>query len=222
MNRGAIIDLVIVKMEEHTPFMPTGDSLLAGGDELDEVKPIYHYIEENLQEAADEMLLTASLHRLDKIAVGWIPHESGNTSGEVNCGYYVSKPDDYLRLYSAKLKSWRRVVHEVVRPDDAMYALQYNPWTRGTAQKPVVVDKGDQHPLECFSAKEVHPTDNTEISNGEFKYIQHFNADTNYPKDVAELIALNTARKVYEIFGNTEMVTQMTNEIKQVLQVMAT
>ena len=71
-----IRELVIVKMEEHTPFGDkSGEKLLAGGDVLSEVKPIYSYIDATLHEAADEALQVIPVHRLTPIAIDLLTDE---------------------------------------------------------------------------------------------------------------------------------------------------
>lgn len=213
-----IVDLVVVKMEEHTPFGPGNDSLLAGNDVLEEVKPIYDYIKETLAQAADEMLLIAPLHRLSGIVTS-----QGNITGDLDITtkevVYVSKPTDYLRLHTLQCSSWQRAVHEVVREQDPRYELQYNYWTRGSAQKPVVVDKGGDK-LECYSLRG-GAVGMSSYNVQEFSYVPHFDEATDYPTDVAEVIALNTARKVYGIFGDTERAAIMQKEIEAVMSVMA-
>ena len=206
-----IIDLVIVKMEEHSPFsIKPGEKMLAGGDIMEEIKPVYSYIETHLHEAADEALLAIPLQHLAEVK------ENGNfvtietdTDDSTICS--ISKPYDWLRLYTLWLSSWQRPVHTVIYPEHPMYALQFNRYTRGTPQKPVVTDDGKF--LHCYIIK-----DKSVVTFKEFSYISHFNDGIDYPREIAELIALNTARKVYEVFGNTEQSSAMSNEIKVVLE----
>ena len=50
-----------------------------------------------------------------------------------------------------------------------------------------------------------------------FRYVPEFDEEREYDSDAAELIALNCARKVAEIFGMTEQMQTFTGEIKNVL-----
>lgn len=61
---------------------------------------------------------------------------------EMNDGTgYVILPDDFLRLYRFKLREWAVAAHRAYEVDDHVAALQSNPYTRGTKQRPVVVVK---------------------------------------------------------------------------------
>lgn len=206
-----IIDLVIVKMEEHSPFsIKPGEKMLAGGDIMEEIKPVYSYIETHLHEAADEILLAIPIQHLADIKENGdslVIKEDKNDSSIC----VINKPYNWLRLHTLWINGWQRPVHNVIYPENPMYALQFNRWSRGTPQKPVVTDDGLF--LHCYSVK-----DNGTLSIREFFYISHFDKGTDYPRDIAELISLNTARKVYEVFGNTEQSSAMSNEIKVVLE----
>lgn len=204
-----INNLVIVKLEEYTPFgAEVGSRLLAGGDEIDEVKPVYSYITQHLGEAADEILRTIPLHRLQyKEMTNTVLADPDVEDGDTGS---VSKPTDYLRLHTLRMRGWTCDVHKAIYAGDTEYALQFNRWTRGTCQKPVVVESNDK--LLYFSVRgNVH-----EISV--FRYIRQFTGEQEYDHEVAELIALHCARKVCEVFGMTEQITIFTNEINSVLE----
>lgn len=208
-----IKNLVIVKMEEYSPFGQDGsEPILAGGDILSEVKPIYSYIDANIVEAANEMLLICPLHRLTSIATDVnnavvIQNISDGSIGT------ITKPNDWLRLHTLQMQGWRRPVHDVVFKDNPLYIYQFTEWTRGTAQKPIVTDDGNT--LSYYS----QPDKSGVIVK--FSYIKLFNLTINYPLEVAELIALNTASKVNGLFGNIEQVKQIQAEIQSDLQIMS-
>jgi hypothetical protein len=95
-----------------------------------------------------------------------------------------------------------------------MAEAQENEWTMGVYTKPVVVI--DENKLYCYSVKNgVTP------AFVEFMYIPEFNEGVDYNENVAELIALNCAKKVYEVFQNTEGVNMMASEIKSALEALA-
>ena len=219
MTGSAIKDLVIVKMEEKSAFGPeTDENLLAGNDILDGVKPIYDYIDASMSEAANEMLLTLPLHRLASVAVE-IDDDSVLRDTEIIINGKMTytrtgkiwKPDNWLRFYTLWLVGWERPVYEVIFPSNFAYIHQFNESTRGTPQKPVVTDDGNW--LHFYSIPEGMPA-----SIKQFLYIPKFSLVQDYPIDVAELIALNVARKVFEVFGATEQVKIMQGEIESLLK----
>lgn len=204
-----INNLVVVKLEEYTPFGDKlGKKLLAGGDELDEVKPIYSYISQHLAEAANEMLQTAPLHKLNYEDVTEAMTAEPNTEDR-DIGS-IEKPTDFLRLHTLQMRGWTRPVHQVIHNYDAEYALQFNRWTRGTCEKPVVVETNNR--LLYFSVRR-----NAHEINS-FYYIPRFSGNAEYDREVAELIAMHCARKVCEIFGMVEQITTFTSEINSVLE----
>ena len=346
-----IINLVVVKMEEYTPYGPdSGEALLAGGDNLDEVKPVYSYIHQNLAQAANEMLAIAPIHKLlykEENVIG-VADEEDNQIGS------IALPSDFLRVHTLWMKGWRRPIHDALIEGHPISTLQYTKWTRGTKQKPVGVldgrgqtrvvydDQTVQHkmsftsgndyalswydgwnePVHGFELRshdeitlwmqaEFHSTpapdapsgtgsyngdwstsivlkkgerkffnitdlidnaaseaghpmsaewfENVEVwvnnvdspieidvySNNTnmhtesveqrelhyysvdaapqhevkvFRYVPQFNTEHDYDRGIAELIALHCARKIYEIYGNTELIGVITNEINSVLE----
>lgn len=224
-----IRNLVLVKLEEYTPYGPdSGRALLAGGDKLDEKKPIYSYIAQHLAEVANEVLLVAPVHRLLYKAVG----VTGTPDADDNRIGSISLPDDFLRIHTLWMQGWRRPVHETIKAGHPLYNLQFSPWKRGTKQKPVAVLCGrgnihketnaeqgehlvfdEQQTIRYFSVDA-----GTEHPVKEFKYIPKFDGEYDYEREVAELIALQCARKVCEVFGMTEQIGIMTSEFNSVLE----
>lgn len=258
MLGSAIKNLVIVKMDEYTPYSPTSP-LLAGGDDFEQVKPVESYIDQSLFEAANEILSIVPIHKLRyKVAdVECIPDANDSCIGK------IAVPDDFLRLHTLWMEGWRMPVHSVIHAYDPAYSLQFVRWTRGTKQKPVVTITGigNNTVIEGSMYDNTHmflpsianmdaegyvplnvAVDNEDyahfvgsatqgvkyllnyysVDSGvhyakEFKYIPVFNIETEYEDSVAELIALQCARKVFEVFGNTEQAGVMTSEINSVL-----
>lgn len=333
-----ITELVVTKMEEHTPFGPKSATLLAGGDHLDEVKPVYSYIRQSLAEAANEMLAIIPVNHL----VYKTANVTGKANGEDQHIGTIQMPNDFLRLHTLRMDGWTRPVHYAIPAEHPAYTLQFSRWTRGTKQKPVVtidgvntkavynpplrelsllvynvysdvdwilakkyawvlisdettqlyihgdfklnsqtiatktisktLQKGEPVVFnaaeELAAAYEGSSSDYDEISNvrivaefawtdpsqrrsniyiydadgqythdeyvkelhyyscdesathevKDFKYIPCFDGDTDYEYRVAELIALQCARKVYEIYGQTEQANMLTNEINSVME----
>lgn len=272
-----ITNLVIVKMEEYSPYGPSsGSTLLAGGDRLNEVKPVYSYIAQHLAEAANEMLMIAPIHRLTykDAGMGAVVNNEDKKTG------YIPIPADFLRLHTLRMGGWTLPLHSITHEDNPAYSLQFCQWTRGTRQKPVVImdGGGSTFPLKdadvkiipaeeftsayaaweanCMESGEwpdkywqttpdgtIHkasydkdkeeavtaeyttarlqyfsvPENNTHTVET-FYYIPKFSEESDYDRSIAELIALHCARKVYEVYGNTEQVGMMTSEINSVLE----
>ncbi len=217
MQGKDIHNLVLVKLDEFTPFGPdSGATLLAGGDNLDEVKPIYRYVSEHLAEAANEMLMGIALHHLRYKS----PNVDCVADEDDGCIGSIVMPSDYLRLHTLWLKGWAHPVHETIKAGHPMYIKQFNPWSRGHADKPIVTETG----LDASGNTYHNTLHYYSINEGmahevrEFKYIPKFNEDEEYEQKVAEAIALHCARKVCEVFGSTEQVGVLTNEINSVME----
>lgn len=207
---------VLVKLEEFSPYMPNNKAagpLLTGNDSLKEVKPIYSYVDETLPQAANEILMVLPLHKLESERPGntHLHVIDRRTAGTV-CS--VGLPADYLRLAALRLGSWKYPVHAVTYANTPLAKAQDNEWTMGKFTKPVVVQK--EQWLYCYSIKP-----GTTPSIEEFRYIPVFSLIGEYDDNIAELIALNCAKKIYEVFQNTEGVNMMASEIKSAMEVLA-
>lgn len=208
---------VITKLEEFSPYAPNDEDagpLLSGQDSLEEVKPIYSYVDETLPQAANEILLVAPLDKLESERADHrvcVKVYETRTTGKV-CTVCV--PDDFLRLRSIKLNTWRAPVLVAEHPATPTANAQDNEWTMGLYTKPVVVL--DECKLFCYSVKP-----GAEVQLKEFRYIPTFSEAGEYSDNIAELIALNCAKKVYEVFQNTEGVNMMSAEIKSAMEAIA-
>ena len=138
MKGSEIHNLVVVKLEEYSPYNPTSDGpLLSGGDVLDEMKPIYSYISQHLNEAADEMLRIVPVGRC-------IPKSCDNLPIEDDNDMFIGKvalPYDYLRLHTFKMDGWKKPVHYANKAGDPTCSKQQYVRTRGNIYKPVVVEE---------------------------------------------------------------------------------
>ena len=145
---------VVVKLEEFSPYAPNDEDagpLLSGNDRLDEVKPIYSYIDETLQQAADEILLVAPLDKLEseRAERRTCVHQcEERVTGKV-CT--ICLPSDFLRLRSIRLNTWPYRVEEAEHPGTPKAKAQNNQWDMGLYTKPVVVL--DENKLFCYSVK---------------------------------------------------------------------
>lgn len=208
-----IENLVIVKMEEYSPFSPSAGAagvLLGNGDDLDEVKPIYSYISQNLDDAANEMLRLIPLNHLESITSTNSTPVQDTTNSVIG---YIAIPQDYLRLHSLQMAGWKKVVHATVNIGEPHAEEQENEWTMGHPYKPVVVLDEDKLRYYSIEKGKAH-------SIALFKYIARFDRFAEYRSEVAELIALNCAKKIYETFGNSEAVSAMANEMNSLIGIM--
>lgn len=211
MVGSEIVNLVITKLEERSAFLNPNSGmgpLLSGDDSLNELNPVYSYINSHLAESANEVLMIAPLNHLiptditDNVEA--TPNDDGTGKIEI--------PEDYLRLYTLKMEDWAKPVHEAIGKGHPIYSQQFNKYTRGIPEKPVVVYSGAVTTpyLNYYSVYTSH-----EIN--ELSYIPRFSEVNEYTDKMSEAIALNTAKKVMEVFGNTEGVAIMQNELTSVL-----
>lgn len=108
--------------------------------ELDDV------IKAKLPEAARDITEAASVDSLEPevMAVGVSPIDGGGI---------LSIPDDFLRIVSLKMKGWNRSVTFIAEEGSDIEFMQRNPYTRGTATKPVCVftkDADGKKAIEYF------------------------------------------------------------------------
>lgn len=212
MTGADIRNLVITKLEERSAFLANNTSgpILTGGDNLSELKPVYDYVDEQLPIAANEVLLSVPIHKLFPTTLTSVTPTSNQDGTGV-----IELPDDYLRLALLQMTEWSVPVHIAISADHPLYKQQFNKYTRGHKNKPVVVysNNGSKQYLEYYSVASNHTVKT-------LSYIKKFEIADEYHDTVAELIALNCAKKVYEVFGNTEQVSLMTSEIQNVQNVM--
>ena len=211
MKRDDIKKLVIVKLEEHSPFGPLDNQsgpLLSGGNDLKEVKPIYSYIDASIVEAGNEMLRIAPLNKL--IPEQWIPNHVHPNPMRPHTGHF-ELPDDFIRLHTLLMFGWRRPVHRAIMPEDDDFHDQDYEATAGNCWKPTATIDGTNIyyyslPYGCHHKVE------------EFLYVPDYLHTFEFTDAVGELIALNCARKVYDVFGNTEGSSIMAKEIATKLE----
>jgi hypothetical protein len=108
--------------------------------ELDDV------IKAKLPEAARDITEAASVDSLEPevMAVGVSPIDGGGI---------LSIPDDFLRIVSLKMKGWNRSVTFIAEEGSDIEFMQRNPYTRGTATKPICVftkDADGKKAIEYF------------------------------------------------------------------------
>lgn len=214
MTGADIRKLVITKLEERSAFLSDNSNgpILSGGDDLGELKPVYDYVDEQLPIAANEVLLSAPIHKL-YARTFQSPHTSKNEDGTGD----INLPNDFLRLHTLKMKEWSVPVHVTISMDHPLYRNQLNKYTRGHGDKPVAVLSHvvTTTPMVHYSLLTYYSV-KTDHTVEKLLYIKMFDLADSYDDLVAELIALNCVKKIYEIFGNAEQATVMTSEIQNV------
>ena len=122
------IERVKTDMEELTPDWDAVMTRTGGGD-------IEQYIRAKWEEALKLQLLKAPEHLCGgkDISASLIPLPRQDGSGR------VVLPDDMLRMIRFQMKGWRRPVIKFFDRQHPRTALQYNPYSRGGAEKPAAV-----------------------------------------------------------------------------------
>lgn len=207
MKGSEIANLVIMKLEEKSAFLnpnSSSGSPLSGAYSLDEVKPIYSYIDEQLPSAANEILVSAPLNRLvpksfTQMKADYVGGTSNTMSLTSIRDSKIYLPPDFLRLHTLKVNEWARPVHSAITSDNPLYQLQFSPYTKGTPQKPVVFFSGivddysrygiDMLSLRAFSGQYgAHDTDLKDSMLGD-----------------QSLKSVNGIKKAFVIFGSGNM-----------------
>ena len=129
MTRDEIRTRVLAKLDEI--------EVMAGADQ----SPTDVLINILMDESALLMLRNAPLHLLrpEKVDVSSSNTNLTQTINEEEGIGSIVLPSDFLRLYSFKMKAWKRPVTDVISIANPLYDKQKNRATRGGINKPVVV-----------------------------------------------------------------------------------
>jgi len=186
MTRDEIINRVKVEMDELTPF--DGGLIVSAGNEMS--KPIDAYIEEILDDCAEDLILMAPIHLLSlKSFSGTISVAGGVAS--------ITIPSDFLALGYIKFPEWERQVNTTIKETDPLYLRQMNQYTRAGISKPVVAIRSGK--LECYS---ITSEDGTGI---DFKYKAKVVAEQLPDRLMMALVYL-TAAKMFKIFERGDLI----------------
>lgn len=194
MTREEIIHKVQVKLEELSPY--DDEVFLVSNNN---VKPIKSYIDETLNDACNEVLMLLPHYVIKN------PAEIDDSELTIQDGVgYLPVPDDFLKLHTFSLKSWKRDVNIAIGVMNPAYRLQRNKYTRGKSEKPVVAI--NRNKFELYSAAE---GDELVIAS----YIPMTLPENLDDKLVTYLVDY-CAVKVYDIIENTDQSKVMLNEIE--------
>lgn len=210
MTRQQIIDRVKIKMEEVTPF----DEGLAVS--LSDVKPFLSYIEENMQNSLDELLLICPIHLTTPVN---IPQSKSGTSlftttldNHRMVGSLVI-PTDFIRLHTFKMSSWERPVNRPISIENPEYKNQFNRWGRGGNAKPIVAKNSTKLEIYTFDQG---ATIQTALYVARIDTQDNFDMNEKLFDPLCSLIAAN----VFGIFGSQQqkvMLQEVDNFIKSEL-----
>lgn len=127
------IERVKTNMEELTPDWDAVVARMGGGD-------IEQYIRAKWEEALKSLLLTAPEYLCGGVDIAdrLAPERRQDGSGR------VVLPDDMLRMVRFSMKGWRRPVVKFLDRLDPAAVLQYNPYSRGGAEKPAALLTTDE------------------------------------------------------------------------------
>lgn len=208
MTFDQLVILTRTKMEEFSPFNDT--ALIAAPQVLGfEDKPVQSYIEQNMDEAANSVLMLLPLRLIvpEDIAIG-TKTINRDGSGKVEIG------DDYLKLHSFKMKSWDREVNFAIDETSPLAILQDNPYTMGNFHKPVVVFKQSNYvkELRYYSCPRKDKSHDIEYA----RQVTRFNK-YNIQDSLAEFYATKCAELVFKIYGMADNATIMQAELEKLI-----
>lgn len=235
MTRAELISRVQTKLDEKSPFDEPQSLIAAAGDSsYDKVKPITMYIDDLLDEAANDCLrmLPLSLVGKDVQKLSLL----GQNAPAVDAAKQVVVTDGvgvmplsangithYIRLLRVRANGWKKEVTSFITSSDPYYLVQQNHTTRGKLYKPVVAWVPENDRLELFSFPNV--ANNATVA-ADVTYI-HCNkqagSDRSNPvqSPIDELIAIRCAELVCNIFGNQNAQVfqkEFTEKVNSILQ----
>ena len=221
MLRSEIIEKVKARLDEYSPFSEP-QSLVALG--ASEVKPIDSYIEQVLAGAQDAILRIVPLSRVRETVRDLTMEANGQSAfgqspvmermGSVGSDDYevgtLVVPQDFLRLHTVRFDTWKRDVnraHDISEPE---YVVQRNKYTRGRNHKPsIIINNGV---FEVYSL--TFDADDGEEHCKVFRYIPLTDAaETTFEDSISDLVVLEAAREVANIFGEVNVAKELAEEL---------
>lgn len=119
MTRNELINIVKLKLDEYSP------------DEFSSL-PYEDYISPLLDESAKDIVKRGPLRLLTptNIPLGTVLYKNNKS--------YIPVPSDYVRLYEIKYPLWEKSVREAISPENPLYKIQENIFTKGGYSRPCV------------------------------------------------------------------------------------
>lgn len=229
MTRAELISRVQTKLDEKSPFDEPQSLIAAAGDSsYDKVKPITMYIDDLLDEAANDCLrmLPLSLVGADVQKLELSQVNVQDKVGVVPLKYegipsYNIRKSRFVRI---RVSAWKKDVTSFITSSDPYYLVQQNHITRGKLCKPVVAIVPEKDCLELYSF--LDSTRLTEDPITHKKPIDIFYIPCNKVAEatvsnIGEFIAIRCAELVCNIFGNQNAQVfqkEFTEKVNSVLQ----
>lgn len=216
MTRAELISRVQTKLDEKSPFDEPQSLIAAAGDSsYDKVKPITMYIDDLLDEAANDCLrlLPLSIVGKDVQKLSLLGPDAPAIDAEkqvvVHNGVGVlplsaNGITHYVRLLRVKADGWKREVTSFITSADPYYLIQQEPDTRGKLCKPVVAWVPESDCLELFSFPNAKNDSMVAVDVTYIHCNKQAGSDQSNPvvSPIDELIAIRCAELVCNIFGN--------------------
>ena len=234
MTREEIIDYVLSKLDEKSPFDEPLNFIAAANDpSYDKVKPIKVYVEDFLDHVANDCLRTLPLSLLHSdISIYTTSNLVVNSQGvgEVLLSN-LSSTDDYLRVIRVYVDYWKRDALAVISSSDPLYPLQLNNNTRGKRYKPIVAVVPEKSMLELYSLPGMENSNtgssNPRTINSNIYYINcnktaGSNSANPVLSNIDEFIAIRCAELISNVFKMSELSKifqkELTEKVNSVLK----
>lgn len=226
MTRDQLIERVMTKLDEKSPFDEPQTFIAAADDpSYDKVKPIKVYVQDLLDEAANDCLRVLPLSLVGQDVENLYCPTTKVTNGVGTFTLQDSKGNDithYIRLIRVRASGWKKEVTSFITSSDQLYLLQQDEHTRGKLCKPVVALVPEYSCLELYS----FPGVESGVVNADAYYIacnKTAGSDTtnSVKSSIDELIAIRCAELVCNIFGNQNAQVfqkEFTEKVNSVLQ----
>ena len=224
LTRQQLIDYVKTKLDEHSPFDEPQSFIAAAGDpDFDKVKPIVKYIDDLLNEAANDCLrvlpLTLVGADVTKLSVA-----SVTITDEVGSVALAANSLLHARFTRVRADHWKKEVSAFITSSDAMYLTQQNKTVCGKYCKPIVAIVPEKDCLELYSFPGKADSSTTPAPpaiTADIYYISCDKVAENVASDVDELVVIRCAELVCNVFGNQSanvFKTEFQEKVNSVLQ----
>lgn len=199
LTRQQLIDYVRTKLDEHSPFDEPQNFIAAAGDpDYDKVKPIVKYIDDLLNEAANDCLRMLPLTLVGADVQKLICPEISIDDDEVVRIKLSTQNLLNARFTRVKATLWKKEVTSFITSSNPMYLLQQDEDARGKLCKPIVAIVPEKDCLELYS----FPGMAGKTTNTDVFYISCNKEAENIVSDIDELVAIRCAELLCNVFGS--------------------
>lgn len=192
-TRAEIITKIVVKMDELTPI-GTG-LIISNGNTA--VLPVKDYAESILNETFREHLRNCPFHKVLPACIATYASVTCTTPGTTTI--ILTKPADYIKNHLIKFIAWKRAVTKTITPDNPLYKLQGNDYTKGGQSKPVVVEFNDY--LEATTAAAITGT-GTVTSYVKYIAPEAITVGAVYAEETVDMLSWLAASKILALMGD--------------------